>query len=143
MIIIIFIFRLFNSLFLIKFCNFELVTIINKMHELSIVMGIVKIAEDETAKVKENTVAKIELEIGQLAGVELDALNFVWESAVKDSVLEQALKTIIEIPGKAICADCDCEFYLNNIFDSCPNCNSNFKGIIQGKELRVKSLEVI
>jgi len=113
------------------------------MHELSIVMGIVKIAEDETAKVQENTVAKIELEIGQLAGVELDALNFVWESAVKDSVLEQALKTIIEIPGKAICADCDCEFYLNNIFDSCPNCNSNFKGIIQGKELRVKSLEVI
>ncbi len=143
MIIIIFIFSLFNSLFLIKFCNFELVTIINKMHELSIVMGIVKIAEDETAKVKENTVTKIELEIGQLAGIELDALNFVWESAVKDSVLEHALKTIIEVPGKAICADCDCEFYLNNIFDSCPNCNSNFKGIIQGKELRVKSLEVI
>ncbi|VAW24808.1 hypothetical protein MNBD_BACTEROID04-509, partial [hydrothermal vent metagenome] len=44
------------------------------MHELSIVMGIVKIAEDETAKVEENTVTKIELEIGQLAGIELDAL---------------------------------------------------------------------
>jgi len=113
------------------------------MHELSIAMGIVKIAEDETAKVEEKTVVKIELEIGELAGVEIDALNFVWNSAVKDSVLENAEKEITIIKGVAICADCNTEFYLENIYDSCPKCNSNFKGIIQGKELRVKSLEVI
>jgi hydrogenase nickel incorporation protein HypA/HybF len=113
------------------------------MHELSIAMGIVKIAEDETAKVKEKTVTKIELEIGQLAGIEIDSLNFVWESAVKDTVLEHAKKEIIVIPGRAKCADCNTEFYLENIYDSCPKCNSNFKGIIQGKELRVKALEVI
>jgi len=113
------------------------------MHELSIAMGIVKIAEDETAKVNENIVTKIELEIGKLAGVEIDSLNFVWESAVKDTVLEHAKKIIVVIPGKAKCADCNAEFYLENIYDSCPKCNSNFKGIIQGKELRVKALEVI
>ncbi len=113
------------------------------MHELSIAMGIVKIAEDETAKVEEKTVVKIELEIGELAGIEIDALNFVWESAVKDSVLEKAKKEITIIPGKAKCADCDTEYYLENIYDTCPKCNSNFKGILQGKELRVKALEVI
>jgi hydrogenase nickel incorporation protein HypA/HybF len=113
------------------------------MHELSIAMGIVKIAEDETAKVKEKKVTKIELEIGKLAGVEIDSLNFVWESAVKGTVLEHSKKEIIIIPGKAVCADCNTEFYLENIYDSCPKCNSNFKGIIQGKELRVKALEVI
>lgn len=113
------------------------------MHELSIAMGIVKIAEDETAKVEESKVTKIELEIGQLAGIEIDSLNFVWESAVRDSVLEKAKKEITIIPGKAKCADCDTEFYLENIYDSCPKCNSNFKGILQGKELRVKALEVI
>lgn len=113
------------------------------MHELSIAIGIVKIAEDETAKVKESKVTKIELEIGQLAGIEIDALNFVWESAVKDSVLENAEKEITIIPGKAKCADCNTVFYLENIYDTCPKCNSNFKGILQGKELRVKALEVI
>ena len=113
------------------------------MHELSIAMGIVKIAENEMAKMKENTVTKIELEIGQLAGIEIDSLNFVWKSAVKDSVLEKAIKEITIISGKAKCADCDTEFYLENIYDSCPKCNSNFKGILQGKELRVKALEVI
>ncbi len=29
-----------------------------------------------------------------------------------------------------------------NIYDSCPKCDSFLKGIIQGKELRVKALEV-
>ena len=113
------------------------------MHELSIAMGIVKIAEDETAKVNANEVVKIELEIGVLSGIELDSLNFVWESAVKDSVLENTKKEIVVISGKGKCIDCDTEFNMENIYDCCPNCNSNFKGILQGKELKVKSLEII
>jgi len=113
------------------------------MHELSIALGIVKIAENETAKANARKVTKIELEIGVLSGVELDSLNFVWESAVKDSVLEEAEKEIDIIEGKGKCAACDIEFHMANIYDPCPNCNSNFKGIIQGKELRVKALEVI
>lgn len=106
-------------------------------------MGIVKIAEDETAKVNANEVVKIELEIGVLSGIELDSLNFVWESAVKDSVLEKAEKEIVVILGKGKCIDCDAEFDMENIYDCCPKCNSNFKGILQGKELKVKSLEII
>lgn len=113
------------------------------MHELSIALGIVKIAEDETAKVKAEKVTKIELLIGVLSGVELDSLNFVWESAVKDTVLEHALKEITVIRGEGKCIDCDTEFDMENIYDCCPNCNSNFKGILKGKELKVKALEVI
>jgi hydrogenase nickel incorporation protein HypA/HybF len=113
------------------------------MHELSIAMGIVKIAEDETAKAKAKEVTKIELEIGVLSGVEIDSLNFVWDSAVKNSVLENAEKQIIVIEGIGKCIDCDTEFNMENIFDCCPNCNSNFKGILKGKELKVKALEVI
>jgi len=113
------------------------------MHELSIAMGIVKIAEDETAKATAKSVTKIELEIGTLSGVEIDSLNFVWNSAVKSTVLEKAEKQITVIKGKGKCADCDSEFDMENIYDCCPNCGSNFKGILKGKELRVKALEVI
>ena len=113
------------------------------MHELSIVIGIVKIAEDEAAKANAKKVTKIELEIGVLAGVEIDSLNFVWESAVQDSILAHAEKEIIVISGKGKCVDCDTEFDMEYIYDCCPNCNSNFKGILKGKELRVKALEVI
>ena len=113
------------------------------MHELSIALGIVKIAEDETAKAKAKKVTKIELEIGVLAGVEIDSLNFVWESAVRSTVLENAKKEILVIKGKGKCIDCDTVFNMKNIYDICPKCKSNFKGIIQGKELRVKAIEVI
>jgi len=113
------------------------------MHELSIAMGIVKIAEDETKKAKATEVSKIELIVGVLSGVEVDSLEFVWSSAVKDSVLENAELEIIKIGGKGKCADCDAEFEMENIYDVCPKCSSNFKGILQGKELKVKALEVI
>ena len=112
------------------------------MHELSIALGIVKIAENETAKANAKKVTKIEIEIGVLSGVELDSLNFVWELAIKDSVLERAEKEIAVVAGKGKCLDCDTEFNMEFIYDACPNCKSNFKDILQGKELNVKSLEV-
>ena len=112
------------------------------MHELSIAMGIVDIAEKETSKAKANKVDLIELEIGTLAGIEFDALDFVWPSAVKGTVLEHATKKITIINGEAKCPDCDTIFKLNNIYDACPNCNGYLKVILKGKELLVKSLEV-
>ena len=112
------------------------------MHELSIAMGIVDIAQKEIEKVNAKKVDLIELEIGTLAGIEFDALDFVWESAVKNTVLETAEKRIIKVDGEAKCSDCDLVFKLDNIYDSCPRCKSYLKHITKGKELLVKSLEV-
>ncbi|MEC8832019.1 MAG: hydrogenase maturation nickel metallochaperone HypA [Bacteroidota bacterium] len=113
------------------------------MHELSVAMGIVKIAEDETKKAKAKKVTLIELEIGKLAGIEFDSLDFVWPAAVKNTVLESAERKIDVKDGLGKCADCDSVFEIHHFYDSCPNCGSNLKGIIQGKELRVKALEVV
>ncbi len=112
------------------------------MHELSIALGIVNIAEKEIKKAHKNKVELIELEIGALAGIEFNSLDFIWPSAVKNTVLEGAEKKINIIEGEAICGDCQHIFKLKNIFDSCPECNSYLKGITKGKELRVKYLEV-
>ena len=113
------------------------------MHELSIAMGIVKIAETEIQKARAYSVSLIELEIGTLSGVEISSLEFVWPMAVKDSVLENAKRTIDIIPAIAVCNDCDQEFKLDNHYDCCPNCGSYFKHILKGREMRVKALEVV
>ncbi len=113
------------------------------MHELSIAMGIINIAEKETKKANKKSVELIELEIGSLAGVELDSLEYVWETVVKNTVLENAKLDIDYIQAKAKCLECETIFKMEKIFDSCPKCKSHFKNILQGKELRVKSLEVI
>ena len=109
---------------------------------MSVALGIVKIAESETAKANANRVDLIELEIGTLAGIEFESLDFVWPAAVKDTVLEKAKKKVHVIQAKGKCMDCEYEFEIKNIYDPCPKCASFLKNILFGKELRVKALEV-
>lgn len=112
------------------------------MHELSIALGIVKIAEEEMAKAGSKQIEVIELEIGTLAGIEFESLDFVWPMAVKDTVLENAEKKIQIIQAQAKCVDCDTIYPIENMYDACPECGSFFKTLLQGKELRVKSLDI-
>ncbi len=112
------------------------------MHELSIAIGIVEIAEKETRKVNKKKVDSIELEIGTLSGIEINALEYAWEIAVSGTVLEHSQKKITSIDAKATCLDCNTKFIITNIYDLCPLCESYKKEIIKGKELIVKSIEV-
>ena len=112
------------------------------MHELSVAIGIVNIAENECKKSGKEKVELIELEIGSLSGVALDSLDYVWNAAVKDTILENATRKIHYIEGKATCLDCNLEYPIEHIYDNCPHCESYIKAIIKGQELRVKSLEV-
>src|SRR6476620_10008825 len=112
------------------------------MHELSIVRSIVSIVENEAAKAKAVLVEEIELEIGCLATVEIDALKFAWEYGVKETLLEGSLMRIQNIEGKARCNRCGTVFFVRELYDPCPNCNGHSLMILQGQELRIKSLIV-
>ena len=112
------------------------------MHELSIVMSIVETAEE---KVKENhahSVEEIDLVIGDLAGIDSQALDFAWDSAVKNTVLQKAKRNIIHVPAKAKCLECDCEFEIKDQFDPCPLCGGYPVEPTGGLEMKVKELEV-
>jgi len=110
------------------------------MHELSIVTSIIKTAEKEVETIGSGQIAEIYLEIGKLSGVEIQSLNFIWELCANGTVLQDSKVTIMEPEGSAICAECDTEFKLEKIYDSCPKCHSPFKNIISGKELKIKKL---
>lgn len=113
------------------------------MHELSIALSIVDIAEQEVKKNGASKVLEIELEIGRLSGVEPYALDFAWEQAIMNTVLEKARRKTSYIEGTARCQDCGIVFEIDNLFDGCPSCGSFLKELKCGKELRVKSLTVI
>lgn len=112
------------------------------MHELSVALGIVRIAEDKTVEANAESVNRIELEIGTLAGIEMEALDLVWPAAVKGTRLEKAVKKVHVIQGKGQCMECKAVFDIDQLYDPCPHCHSFQKNILLGKELRVKSLEV-
>ena len=113
------------------------------MHEYSITLSIVDIAEKEVKKHHATQVETIELDIGRLSGIEPMALEFAWDLAVPDTVLEKAQRKINYIKGKAVCADCGQEYEMEYIYDECPNCHSYLKEFLSGKELIVKSLTLI
>ncbi|MCB0632452.1 MAG: hydrogenase maturation nickel metallochaperone HypA [Saprospiraceae bacterium] len=113
------------------------------MHELSIVMSIVDIASEQVREHDADYVERIELEIGSLAGIEPQALEFAWEAAVPDTVLEKAVRNIHYLPARARCAACSQEFELQQLFDPCPHCGEYFSDLLQGKELRIKTMTLI
>ena len=112
------------------------------MHEFSIAMNIVDIATDYARKENASVVREIEIEVGELAGIVLDALEFYMETAVEESILEGAVRKIIHIPGKARCRECSHEFEIHDLYTLCPRCGSPAPEIIAGTQLRVKSLLV-
>jgi len=112
------------------------------MHELSIVMSIIEIAEQQTKKANADSVDVIELDLGELSGVEEQAFNFAWQQAVKDTILSKAERVINKIPGEGSCMDCNAVFPVHQLYDPCPVCGKHLISILKGKELRVKSLVV-
>lgn len=112
------------------------------MHEMSIALSIVDIASDICLKEQKSSATKIGLEIGQLSGVQYEALEFVWPLAVEGTVLEKAEKEIIKVNGEATCLECGNHYAVQHHYDNCPKCQSFFKEVTKGKELRVKYLEV-
>lgn len=113
------------------------------MHELSIVLSILEIAEDKVREHRAQRVESIELEIGQLAGIEWEAMDFAWEVAVRNTVLENSARAICKVEGKAKCLECGSEFPCPTLYTACTSCGSIFSNLLHGKELRVSSMVLI
>ncbi len=112
------------------------------MHELSIVTNIIEIAEREVKKAQAQSVSKIELDIGILSGVEMQAFDFAWEQAIPNTPIENARRTVNRLEVIAKCEDCDYQFEAESLYELCPKCESINVKLLQGKEMKVKSLEL-
>jgi hydrogenase nickel incorporation protein HypA/HybF len=112
------------------------------MHELSITINVLNIVEEYAKKLNAKIVHEIEMDIGELSGVDDDALQFAMQCTVKSELLESAELVINKISAKAQCEKCNHEFNISDFYAFCPICNSFEKKIFQGKELKVKSIKV-
>lgn len=111
------------------------------MHELSLAVNIIEIAESSAKAEYCTNISFIELEVGSLSGVEISALEIAMQSAIKDTMLQNAKIKITEIKAEVKCLECASHFVIENRYDPCPNCNSFHHEIINGNELKVKSIE--
>lgn len=112
------------------------------MHEMSICEGILQVIEEQASSQQFSRVKSVWLEIGPLAGVELDALRFGFDVVTRNSLADGAALEIIEMPGTAWCLECSKSVPIRQRFDACPDCGSFQLQITGGDELRIKELEV-
>ncbi|HUX58469.1 MAG TPA: hydrogenase maturation nickel metallochaperone HypA [Bacteroidales bacterium] len=112
------------------------------MHELSIVQNIIKIVAIEAKNSGVERVTEVNLEIGQLSGIEFSSLEFAFKNLSPGSVIEGAEIYIEKPGGTARCSKCGNEFSIDTFLGSCNLCNSFDLEIIRGKELRVKSITI-
>jgi hydrogenase nickel incorporation protein HypA/HybF len=110
------------------------------MHELSLATEVIELVQREAGKKGVSGIREILIEVGDLSGVEADAFQFALELIVKDSILENAVISLIRTPGKGTCRNCKSEFEMKNRLDVCPGCLSFPSEITGGQEFRVVSL---
>ena len=87
------------------------------------------------------TVCSVEVEVGAASGVVPSALEFAWESARRNTLLDQAVLKVNCVPLEAKCRECGEFFRPGEIYEPCPACGALNPEIIRGKELRVIAIE--
>ncbi|HST10439.1 MAG TPA: hydrogenase maturation nickel metallochaperone HypA [Terriglobales bacterium] len=112
------------------------------MHELSIALSIVEMAEEEALR-HGGLVSAVHLKLGALSGVVKDALLASFEMACADTPLEGSRLIVEEVPIIVFCEHCQERRGLTSTqWFCCPECGMPTGDVVQGKELEVVALEM-
>jgi hydrogenase nickel incorporation protein HypA/HybF len=112
------------------------------MHEMSLAEGILQIVEDAASAQGFRRVTQVRLEIGALAGVEVEALRFCMDLVLKGSLAEGAELVLDRLPGAGYCLGCGERVEIGALYDPCPSCGGFQVQPTGGTEKRVKDLLV-
>jgi hydrogenase nickel incorporation protein HypA/HybF len=114
------------------------------MHELSIARSIVETISAAAAEAGAARVLTIRLQLGALAGVVEDALQFSFALVAADTAAEGATLEVVHQPVVIFCATCAAERELPNVQRfRCPVCDTPSGQLVRGRELELIGFEVV
>jgi hydrogenase nickel incorporation protein HypA/HybF len=112
------------------------------MHELSIAMSIVDMAQEEAER-RHVQVSAVHLKLGPLSGVVSDALLSSFEMACLDTPLQGSRLVIENMPIVVYCSHCQAQRTISSMqWFRCPECAMPTAEVLHGKELEVVALEI-
>jgi hydrogenase nickel incorporation protein HypA/HybF len=112
------------------------------MHELSIAESVLETVRAELARRPGARLHKVGLRVGELSGVNADALNFSFEVLVRGTDLEPVALEIESSPRRHRCPECNTVFTVENYDVACPNCGATATECVAGQELEFSYLEL-
>jgi len=112
------------------------------MHELSVAHSIISSLEKFREKEGFKILRGVNIEIGRLAGVEIEALRFALQSIKGESILKEAEINLIPVGMKITCNGCGTVTEVENFIFQCSSCGGNDIEITGGDTLEITELNV-
>ena len=113
------------------------------MHELSIAMSLLELAEEESERRGGVRVEAIHLKIGALSGVVKEALLSAYELAAEHTEFAECRVIVEDVPVVVHCLECRANRGVRSIqCFCCAECGAPARDIVQGRELQVSALEL-
>ncbi len=112
------------------------------MHELSIAEAILERVAAEAERHPGARLTRVGVKVGELSGVDPEALSFGFECLVKDTPWEPLALEIQVCPRVQRCTACAHEFAAGLFETGCPKCGSEQTTCVAGEELDLAYMEV-
>lgn len=107
-------------------------------------MSLLEMAEAEAARHGCDTILRVRVEYGALAGLLPEALEFCFKALVANTRHKDAALELVRIPLLLRCSFCGAEFGggEDNLWTPCPQCGEEIAHqVIKGRELLLGHLE--
>jgi hydrogenase nickel incorporation protein HypA/HybF len=111
------------------------------MHEAGLMQSVMEISFERAKAHNATRIDAINLQIGALAGVAQDALEFAFEAMKRGTMAEHARLNVEYAPVVCWCRKCEKEFKPENFSSICPTCGKNDIEIRSGLEMNLVSVE--
>src|SRR5690348_13067574 len=112
------------------------------MHEMGVANSILEGVAAELRRRPGSRATKVGVRIGEMAGVDPDALNFAFEALTLETPLQGLVLDVEFHPRRHRCRDCARIFEVRDFDLECPGCRSFNSECISGDELEFAYLEV-
>lgn len=112
------------------------------MHELSIANSVLEAVRAEIQRRPGARLLKVGLRVGELAGVDPEALSFSFQALVQGTEFEPASLEIEPRPRRQHCRECGRDFTVREYDLTCPHCAATRTECIGGDELELAYLEI-
>jgi hydrogenase nickel incorporation protein HypA/HybF len=112
------------------------------VHELGIAASILECVRSEADRHPGLHIGKVGIRLGEIAGVDADALRFGFDCLVKDTDFEPLILDIEPVPRMQRCPQCAHEFRMTEYDPQCPSCGEFMTQCVSGDQLDIAYMEV-
>lgn len=110
------------------------------VHELGVVIEVVKAVEKIAAKEQLTKIDTLVLQIGELSSMIPMYIRQCYPAAVDGTLLQDTKLEIEILPGNALCKDCHKVFNFLKNKGRCPYCGCDKYELLSGKEFNIKEI---